>query len=158
MRVPNVPLFMDAWTEAGASPQVMDFSEVFTGLQQGVIDGQENPVDLIQSASFAEVQDYVNVTAHVRSWIYIVVGTKQFEALDDNMQTAVKEAAKEAQKFGMNLYETETSKIEQDLKDAGMEFVETDQDAFAEAMKPAVEKSLSDKQLELYEKILKAAE
>lgn len=158
MRVPNVPLFMDAWTEAGASPQVMDFSEVFTGLQQGVIDGQENPVDLIQSASFAEVQDYVNVTEHVRSWIYIVVGTKQFEALDDNMQTAVKEAAKEAQKFGMNLYETETSKIEQDLKDAGMEFIETDQEAFAEAMKPAVEKSLSDKQLELYEKILKAAE
>lgn len=54
MRVPNVPLFMDSWKEAGARPQVMDFSEVFTGLQQGVIDGQENPVDLIHSASCRE--------------------------------------------------------------------------------------------------------
>ncbi|UOQ94709.1 TRAP transporter substrate-binding protein [Halobacillus shinanisalinarum] len=158
MRVPNVPLFMESWEEAGARPQVMGFSEVFTALQQGVIDGQENPVDLIHSASFYEVQDYVNRTEHVRSWIYVVVGNEQLKSLDENMQTAVKEAAKEAQKFGMELYEQETSKYEQMLKDEGMEFVDVDQDAFAEAMKPAVEKSLSEEQLALYEKIQNAAE
>ncbi|MBP1950497.1 TRAP transporter substrate-binding protein [Virgibacillus litoralis] len=158
MRVPNVPLFMDSWKEAGARPQVMDFSEVFTGLQQGVIDGQENPVDLIHSASFFEVQDYVNKTEHVRSWIYVVVGNEQLNSLNDDMQAAVKEAAKEAQAFGMDLYETETEGYVQKLKDKGMEFVEVDQDAFAEAMKPAVQNSLSEEQLALYEKILKAAE
>ncbi|WP_281974326.1 TRAP transporter substrate-binding protein [Halobacillus litoralis] len=156
MRVPNVPLFMDTWEAAGARPQVMDFSEVFTGLQQGVIDGQENPVDLIQSAGFSEVQDYVNKTEHVYSWIYVVVGNEQFESLDEETQKAVQEAAAEAQSFGMDLYKSETEKITQELKDAGMEFVEVDQDAFSEAMKPAVEKSLSEEQLKLYERIVEA--
>ncbi|WP_099156973.1 TRAP transporter substrate-binding protein [Virgibacillus ndiopensis] len=158
MRVPNVPLFMDAWEKAGASPQVMAFSEVFTGLQQSVIDGQENPVDLIHSGSLFEVQDYVNKTEHVRSWIYVVVGNEQLNSLNEDMQAAVKEAAKEAQKFGMDLYEKETEGYEQKLKDEGMEFVEVDQEAFAKAMKPAVENSLSEEQLELYKKILSAAE
>jgi TRAP-type transport system periplasmic protein len=156
MRVPNVPLFMDTWEAAGARPQVMDFSEVFTGLQQGVIDGQENPVDLIKSAGFSEVQDYVNVTEHVYSWIYVVVGNDQFEALDEETQKAVKEAAAEAQAYGMDLYKSETAEITQDLKDEGMEFVEVDQDAFSDAMKPAVEKSLSEEQLKLYERIIEA--
>lgn len=156
MRVPNVPLFMDTWEAAGARPQVMDFSEVFTGLQQGVIDGQENPVDLIQSASFFEVQDYVNVTEHVYSWIYVVVGNEQFNSLNEDMQKAVKEAAAEAQEYGLELYETETAEIEQDLKDKGMEFVEVDQEAFSEAMKPAVEESLTEEQLKLYQKIVEA--
>ncbi|WP_174614457.1 TRAP transporter substrate-binding protein [Virgibacillus ihumii] len=157
MRVPNVPLFMDAWEAAGASPQVMAFSEVFTAIQQGVIDGQENPVDLIHSASFYEVQNYVNKTQHVRSWIYVVVGNEQLNSLSEDMQAAVKEAAKEAQEYGMKLYKEETDKYIKMLKDEGMEFVEVDQDAFAEAMKPAVEKSLNEEQLKLYEKILKAA-
>ena len=154
MRVPNVPLFMDAWEAAGARPQVMAFSEVFTGLQQGVIDGQENPVDLIQSAGFSEVQDYVNVTEHVYSWIYVVVGNKQLEALDKETQEAVKEAAAEAQEYGMKLYKSETEKITQQLKDEGMKFNEVDQDAFAEAMRPAVEKSLNKEQLDLYNRIV----
>ncbi|MFG6147736.1 TRAP transporter substrate-binding protein [Halobacillus sp. B23F22_1] len=158
MRVPNVPLFMKAWEEAGARPQAMDFSEVFTGLQQGVIDGQENPVDLIQSGGLAEVQDYVNVTEHVYSWIYVVIGNDQFEELDEDLQASVQEAAEEAQEYGMELYETETKEIEEELKEEGMEFVEVDQEAFAEKMQPGVESSFDDVQLDLYERILEAGE
>lgn len=157
MRVPNVPLFMDAWSAAGGSPQAMAFSEVFTAIQQGVIDGQENPVDLIHSASFYEVQKYVNKTEHVRSWIYVVVGNEQFNSLSKKMQTAVKEAAQEAQKYGMKLYKDSTAKYTKMLKEEGMKFVDVDQEAFADAMKPAVEKSLNEEQKKLYEKILKAA-
>ncbi|MCG1011266.1 TRAP transporter substrate-binding protein, partial [Tepidanaerobacter sp. GT38] len=65
MRVPNVPVFLEAWKAAGAHPQAMAFSEVFTALQQGVIDGQENPYDLILSGGLHEVQKYVNETEHV---------------------------------------------------------------------------------------------
>jgi len=158
MRVPNVPLFMDAWSAAGASPQVMDFSEVFTGLQQGVINGQENPVDLIHSASFYEVQDYVNTTEHVYSWIYVVVGNEQLNSLNEDMQKAVKEAAAESQEYGQKLYEEEIAGYKKKLKEQGMEFNEVDKEAFAEAMKPAVKKSLSEEQMKLYERILKAAE
>ncbi|WP_431803772.1 DctP family TRAP transporter solute-binding subunit [Halobacillus andaensis] len=158
MRVPNVPLFMDAWEEAGARPQAMDFSEVFTGLQQGVIDGQENPVDLIQSAGLSEVQDNVNVTEHVYSWIYVVVGNDQFEELDEDTQTAVQEAAQEAQEYGKELYDTETEEIEEELKEEGMEFVEVDQEAFAEKMQPGVEAGFDDVQMDLYNRIVEAGE
>lgn len=154
MRVPNVPLFLDVWQAAGASPQVMDFNEVFTGLQQGVIDGQENPVDLIRSGGLAEVQDFVNRTEHVYSWIYILVGNDQYDALSDDLKQVVQDAAAEAQTFGDDLYEEEIAAVEQDLMDAGMEFVDVDQDAFREVMTPAVEASLSPEQLEVYEQIL----
>lgn len=154
IRVPNVPLFLDTWEAAGAKPQVMDFNEVFTGIQQGVIDGQENPLDLIQSGGLYEVQEYLNQTEHVYSWIYVLVGNEQLAALTDEQREAVFEAAAEAQEFGNSLYEEEVKEIEDDLKDKGMEFVEVDQDAFREAMVPAVEKSLDEEQLDLYHRIL----
>ncbi|MBX2816864.1 MAG: TRAP transporter substrate-binding protein, partial [Saprospiraceae bacterium] len=55
VRVPNVPSFVTAWSAMGAKPTPMAFSEVFTSLQQGTIDAQENPFALILSAGFAEV-------------------------------------------------------------------------------------------------------
>ncbi|RSL35256.1 TRAP transporter substrate-binding protein [Salibacterium salarium] len=159
MRVPNVPLYMDSWNEVGASPQTIAFNEVFTGLQQGVIDGQENPVDLIHSAGFYEVQDYVNVTEHVYGWVYVVVGNEQFNALDEDMQEAVMEASEEVQGLSQELYEEDTEEYTQMLKDEGMEFNEdVDKDAFSEAMRPAIEESLNEEQLDLYERIVEAGE
>src|SRR5690625_1001671 len=154
MRVPNVPLFLDSWDAVGAKPQVMDFNEVFTGLQQNVIDGQENPVDLIQSGALYEVQKYVNRTEHVYSWIYVLVGNEQFEALTDDQRAAVEEAAVEAQAYGEELFEDEIDEIETKLEEEGMEFIDVDQDSFREEMIPAIEDSLSEEQFELYEKIL----
>lgn len=155
MRIPNVPLFQSAWQEAGAEPQVMDFSEVFTGLQQGVIDGQENPVDLIHSAGFYEVQDYVNRTEHVNSWIYVVVGNEQLNELDEETQNQVMEAAETAQQYGQELYEEETAEYESMLKEEGMTFNnDVDTEAFKEAMQPAIEESLSEEQLDLYNRIV----
>jgi tripartite ATP-independent transporter DctP family solute receptor len=154
MRVPNVPLFVDAWKAAGASPQVMSFSEVFTGLQQGVIDGQENPVDLIYSAGFYEVQKYVNETEHVNGWVYVLVGKKQFESLSEDLQAAVLEASEEAQVFGDELFEAETQDFKEKLEEKGMVFNEVDKEAFREAMLPAIEASLDEEQLDLYQRIL----
>ncbi|WP_078382056.1 TRAP transporter substrate-binding protein [Sutcliffiella halmapala] len=156
MRVPNVPLFLKAWEAAGAKPQVMDFNEVFTGVQQGVIDGQENPVDLIKSGALYEIQNYVNRTEHVYSWIYILVGNKQWDSLTDEQREAVLEAAKEAQAYGDELYEQEIGAIEEALKAEGMEFIDVDQEAFREAMLPAIQSSLTEEQLDLYERILAA--
>ena len=60
LRVPNVPLFVAVWTALGARPTPMAFGEVFTSLQNGTIDGQENPLALIKSANFNEVQKFLN--------------------------------------------------------------------------------------------------
>lgn len=153
MRVPNVPVFVDAWKAAGASPQVMAFSEVFTALQQGVINGQENPVDLIYSAGFYEVQKYVNQTEHVNGWVYVLVGKEQFEGLSEDLQAAVLEAADEAQAYGDKLFSEETENYIQMLKDKGMTFNPVDKEAFMKAMKPAILEKLTDEQKDLYERI-----
>lgn len=155
MRVPNVPLFVDAWKAAGAAPQAMAFNEVFTALQQGVIEGQENPVDLIYSAGFYEVQKFVNVTEHVNGWIYVLVGVNQFNSLSDELKAAVLEAAAEAQVYGDSLFEEQTSEFVAMLEEKGMTFnTDVDKAAFQAAMEPAVLEKLTDEQKDLYQRIV----
>lgn len=153
LRVPNVPLFVDTWQALGAKPTPMAFSEVFTSLQQGTIDAQENPLSLIESASFDEVQDYVNMTDHVRSWIYVVIGKNKLESMPDELQQVVVDAGESMHKFEAEKFAEDQKRLEQALTDAGMKFVEVDQQAFAEKAKPAVEASLNEEQQALYKAI-----
>lgn len=138
MRVPNVPIFMQFWRGVGAQPTPMAFGEVFTSLQTGVIDAQENPLALIKSASFFEVQKYVNRTEHVRSWIYLAIGQKSYNKLNADQKAALHEAAKRAQAYERQLYLADEQKLEAELKAKGMIFVETDQSGFAKKAKEAV--------------------
>ncbi|WP_249976457.1 TRAP transporter substrate-binding protein [Vreelandella olivaria] len=153
LRVPNVPLFVDTWEALGARPTPMAFSEVFTSLQQNTIEGQENPLSLIESASFNEVQDYVNMTGHVRSWIYVVIGRPQLERMPDDLQQVVRDAALVMQEYEAELFGEDQARLEQALKDRGMEFIEVDIDAFAEKARPAVIDALTDEQRALFEAI-----
>lgn len=138
MRVPNVPLFVDVWTALGAQPTPMAFSEVFTSLQNGTIAGQENPLALIQSASFNEVQSHVNVTEHVRSWIYLAIAEQVWTKLSEEDQGHLLEAARIAQEFERAQFLEDEDAIRADLVAKGMTFTEVDQAAFAEAARDAV--------------------
>lgn len=142
MRVPNVPLFVDVWRALGANPVPMAFSEVFTSLQNGTIEAQENPLALIKSASFAEVQKYVNLTEHVRSWIYLTISEKTFQSLSKEDQAAILEAGKKTQEYERQLFLKDEEKLRKELEEAGMTFVEVDQAAFKEKARPAVLKSV----------------
>ncbi len=153
IRVPNVPLFVDTWEALGARPTPMAFSEVFTSLQQNTIEAQENPLSLIESASFNEVQQYVDMTDHVRSWIYVVIGKQKLESMPDDLQTVVRDAASEMQSYEEKLFVEDQQRLEQALKDKGMKFVEVDQAAFAKKAEPAVLDSLNDDQKVLYKAI-----
>ncbi|MCE8032718.1 TRAP transporter substrate-binding protein [Billgrantia tianxiuensis] len=153
LRVPNVPLFVDTWEALGARPTPMAFSEVFTALQQNTIQAQENPLSLIESASFNEVQDYVNLTGHVRSWIYVVIGRNRLESMPEELQQIVREAAQEMQVYQAELFEEDQQRLEQALQERGMEFVEVDTEAFAEKARPAVEAALDDEQRALFDAI-----
>jgi TRAP-type transport system periplasmic protein len=154
LRVPNVPLFVNVWSALGAKPTPMAFSEVFTALQQKTIEGQENPLALIDSASFQEVQKYVNRTAHVRSWIYVVIGEKQYQALSPEQREALTKAAREAQAYERTLFVAEEKRLEKKLQDAGMQFADVDMAAFQSKAKEAVLASLKPDQKEVYEKIV----
>ena len=138
MRVPNVPLFVDVWKALGAQPTPMAFSEVFTSLQNGTIGAQENPLALIKSANFFEVQKYVNKTEHVRSWIYLVISELTWAKLSPADQDAVLEAAKRTQAYERQLFEADEEKLVGELTAKGMTFVEVDGNAFAAKAKGAV--------------------
>ena len=138
MRVPNVPLFVDVWKSLGASPTPMAFSEVFTSLQNGTIDAQENPLALIKSANFNEVQKFVNKTEHVRSWIYLTISELTWAKLSEADQKAVMEAAAKAQAYERELFMEDDANLVKELTDKGMTFVDVDGAAFAAKAKDAV--------------------
>jgi TRAP-type C4-dicarboxylate transport system substrate-binding protein len=119
--------------EYGANPSPMKFSELFTALQTGVMDGQENPFTQIYSAKLQEVQKYLSLSGHVYTPAYVVVGTRKYEQLPADVRKTIEEIAKETQAY---VYET-AQKDEEDLlgklKQAGMQVNEVDKDAFIKA-------------------------
>jgi tripartite ATP-independent transporter DctP family solute receptor len=151
MRVPNVPLFLDVWSALGAAPTPMAFSEVFTSLQTGVIEGQENPLALIRSANFNEVQDYVNQTEHVRSWIYLTIAESTWGTLSEEDQASVMEAAAIAQEYERSLLLDSLAADQAYLEENGMTFVEVDGAAFQAAARDAVLANISDEILPIVE-------
>lgn len=144
MRVPNVPLFVDVWKALGANPGPMAFSEVFTSLQNGTIDAQENPLALIRSASFYEVQSHVNLTEHVRSWIYLTIAEQTWQKLSEDDRAAVMAAAESAQAYERGLFGDSIAADRAFLEEKGMTFVEVDGAAFQAAAKDAVLANVND--------------
>ncbi len=138
LRVPNVPLFVTAWQALGANPTPMAFSEVFTSLQNGTIEGQENPLALFQSGGFYEVQKTVNLTEHVRSWIYLTISENAWNKLSEADQAAVQAAADSTQDFERDLFMADEQELVAELEAEGVTFVEVDQQAFADAARDAV--------------------
>lgn len=151
IRVPNVPLFVSTWSALGAKPTPMAFSEVFTALQQSTIHGQENPFALIRSAGLYEVQKYCSLTEHVKSWIYVVIGNKQFEALPADLQKIVLDAAAVMQTYEHELFLEQEEKDYTFLKERGMEFIQVDKAAFEKKAQTAVNKALSGEQKKLFD-------
>ncbi len=150
IRVPNVPSFVTAWSAMGAKPTPMAFSEVFTALQQGTIAAQENPFALILSAGFAEVQQYVNLTEHVMSWSYVVIGEKAFKRLSEEQKEIFLQAAKDMKAYEHQLFVESETKVQAALAARGMEFIEVDKNAFSERCEEAIYNSLSPEMQEVY--------
>ena len=136
LRVPEGKWRVKMFQTYGANPSPMKFSEVFTALQTGVMDGQENPFTQIYSAKFQEVQKFLSLTGHVYTPAYVTVGAKKWAALPADVRKVLEDTAKETQKF---VY-AEAEKAEGDLlgklKAAGMQTNTPNKDAFVAASKP----------------------
>ena len=153
IRTPQSPMTVAAFEAIGAKPTPMALNEVFTSLQQGTIEAQENPYAMIQNQSFYEVQKYLINTAHLRAWVYIAMGKAQFEALPEDLQQVVIDGGKHCQEVEHELFLENEEKFEQQLQEEGMEFIDVDQSEFAEAMIAGVLPTLTDSQKQLYEEI-----
>jgi tripartite ATP-independent transporter DctP family solute receptor len=139
LRVPEGKWRVKMFQTYGANPSPMKFSEVFTALQTGVMDGQENPFTQIYSAKFQEVQKFLSLSGHVYTPAYATVGAKKWAALPEDVRKTLEETAKETQAF---VYQT-AAKAEGDLleklKAAGMQVNTPNKDAFVAASKPVYE-------------------
>ena len=91
IRVPGNTLWTDS-SALGASPTTMAFSEVFTGLQTGTINGQENPIEVPWTNKFYEVQNYLSMTDHINDALVLAL-RKQWDTLDDAQKKVLTDAA-----------------------------------------------------------------
>ncbi len=139
MRTPNSSWRVKMFRNWNANPTPMAFSEVFIGLQTGVIDGQENPFTNIYAAKLHEVQKYLSVTNHVYTPAYLTTGASHFKKHPKEVQDIVIAAAKEAQQWGY----AEAARLEGELKDklvaGGMKLNVANREAFVAASKPIYE-------------------
>lgn len=131
---------VDTWTALGADASPMAWTEVFTALQQGVIDSQENPLATIYDVKFYEVQKYLNLTQHVYSPAPLMMGAQLFTSLSEADQAIVEEAAA----LAVPVQREASQKMEQELigqlAELGMTVTEPDLDAFREKVQPVIEK------------------
>ena len=134
LRMPGSQTFQSSGAALGASPMPIAFSEVYLALQQGIADGQENPVPVIKSMGFHEVQKCLNLTGHIQSSLQILVNERTWKRLSADQQQALLESIQE---LGKEVYDglmaDEEKLIEEWRKDGTMKIVEdVDVDAFRE--------------------------
>jgi tripartite ATP-independent transporter DctP family solute receptor len=103
IRVPEMPARVALWKALGASPTPMAFNEVYTALQTGTIDGQENPISTIDSSKFYEAVDYLGVTNHVFGFMFINITEDRWQSLTAQQQEWVAKAAAESKVFNDKL-------------------------------------------------------
>lgn len=138
LRVAGSELFLNIFKELGADPVTMNFAEVFTSLQNGTIDGQENPFDVIYSNGLMEVQDHLTVWNYVYDPLILGMNQDLFESLSDADQKIVTEAAAEANKYQVKLSRDRESEQLAEMKEQ-MTVTELSSEqlaAFREALQP----------------------
>jgi TRAP-type transport system periplasmic protein len=135
LRVPEGKWRVKMFQEYGANPSPMKFSELFTALQTGVMDGEENPFTQIYSAKLQEVQKYLSLSGHVYTPAYLVVGSKKFGALPADVRKVLEDTARETQAFVYATAAREDTELLAKLKQAGMQVNDVDKNAFIAASK-----------------------
>ena len=139
LRVPEGKWRVKMFQAYGANPSPMKFSELFTALQTGVMDGQENPFTQIHSAKLQEVQKFLSLSNHVYTPAYLIVGKNHWNALPADVRKVLEETAKETQAFVYDYASKDDTALLGKLKQAGMQVNDVDQDAFVAASKPIYE-------------------
>lgn len=133
IRTPPDPMTLEIFSALGANPTPLAFSELYVALQQGVVDGQENPLMNIESSKLYEVQKYISLTGHKYESTPLLISKIVWDGLAPEDQTALIEAAKEAGAYNRGLSKQASEKLRPQLEDAGVTFNEVDKTPFIEA-------------------------
>jgi len=137
IRVPASPLWTSLFKAFGASPTTINFNEVYSALQTHVVDGQENPLALIDTAKLYEVQKYVAITNHMWDGFWLLANKRAFDAMPANLREIVEaefNAGAIAERADLA---TMNNTVAATLKGKGLQFIDTDATVFRGALKKA---------------------
>ena len=121
IRVPGGEIYMSFFRELGADPTNLNWSEVFTALQQGTIDGQENGVSVTSTSGVLEVQKYVTIWNYSYENDLIVVNLDLWDSLNEETQNMLREKAVEAANWGRDIVEAEHDQLIEDFRAQGVQ-------------------------------------
>ncbi len=137
MRTMENPVHIQAYKGFGIIPTPMAFTEVFTALQQGTVDGQENPLSVITAAKFEQVQKYLSLTGHVYSPAVLLMNKAAYDKLSEADKKNFLDAAKEAVKANRARVDADEKTAVADLRAKGMQVTENiDKAKFQAALAP----------------------
>lgn len=137
IRTMENPYHIAYWTALGANPTPMAWGEVYIGLQQGTIDGQENPYEVIVSSKMYEQQDYVVNTNHILHILALTSSKATFDGLPAEAQAWVQEAADEAKVYAREQADARIAERVQIIKDSGTEIIDLSPELLAEMQEKA---------------------
>jgi tripartite ATP-independent transporter DctP family solute receptor len=143
LRVIQSPLFIDLFNTLGANSVAMPFPEVYTALEQRVIDGQENPVTVIFDTKFQEVQKYLSLTRHIYNAQSVLLSKRTWDKLSAEERTIIQDALNEAKAYQRQVSREKNTQMLDAVKKAGMQVNEVSPPEIArirEKIKPVVEK------------------
>lgn len=143
MRTPPDTVLVDIMQALGAEAQQIKFSELYVALQQGVVDGQENPLANIHASKLYEVQKHVALTSHMFQMTPFLMSKRTWDRLSEADRKLVQEAAGEATAFQRKLSQEADEKLLVDLKAKGVQVTTVDTAAFAKATSGVYDKWLA---------------
>lgn len=141
-RILETPVHVDFMKALGASGTNIAFTELFTALEQGVVDGAENPYTNIYLNGYTEVSEYITETRHIYDALPMLISTIVWDQLSEEQQGQVREAAQEASDFERELVTKTDDEIKQEIIDGGeneiVELTDEERAEFAEIVRDAL--------------------
>jgi tripartite ATP-independent transporter DctP family solute receptor len=135
IRVPGNPLWVTLFKTLGAAPTPINFGELYAALQTHVVDGQENPLALIQSAKLYEVQKYVSLSGHIWDGHYIFANATRWNSLPQDVRTTVTAALSDAATKQRQDIQEFNEKAAKEMQAAGVTFNKVDTKPFRDALR-----------------------
>jgi len=135
-RSAEIPIRLKMFELLGASAVPMGFNELFTALQQGTVDGQENPIALIHANNFYEVQNFLSLSGHIYNTAVLTASPKAMAKLSAEQQQILRDTAEEMKVEERNMITDQNDSLIADLKDKGMQVNSINKPAFEKVVRP----------------------
>jgi tripartite ATP-independent transporter DctP family solute receptor len=136
IRTPQAKYHLNTLKYMGANPVAMSFGELYTAMQQKVVDGQENPVSNIYKSKLYEVQKYISLTGHLHLTHMVMYSAKLWDKLPADLQKVMREAVIESQETQRKAVRDDDENLLKELKAKGMQANEADREAFRKSVLP----------------------